>query len=320
MSLSREESIASLRLLVCMAKADGVLHERERTMLEASFGEIELPEGITLQWLFDEPTDVSSVLAQLVSEEARDNAYAAVYALACADGDCSPPERGLLLEIRTKLGIDETQDAHLARLFLPRHQIGREYGSSGATPTLDAMARDIQITAETRKTAIVSALLGAFPFPGLSIATDLIIAGLQVGLARDIGAMWGQQMDTAQAKGVLAGFGVGTGARIALSNLLKVFPGWGSAFGAASAYASSYAVGRVMNAYFHEGRGLDAKELAARFKAAKAEGKEAFAGDTAVIEQAKAAHAEALTALEAELAEGRITQQEFEQRARAMVP
>ena len=75
-----------------------------------------------------------------------------------------------------------------------------------------------------------------------------------------------------------------------------------------------------MSSYFREGRGLDAKELAGRFKAGKAEGKEACAGDTAVIEQAKAAHAEALAALERELAEGRISQDEFEQRAKAMVP
>lgn len=315
MPISREESIASLRLLVCMAKADGVLHERERAMLEASFAEVELPEGVTLQWLFEEPVDAAVVVAQLVTEEARENAYAAVYALACADGDCSPPERTLLLEIRTALGIDDTQDAHLGRLFMPRHQVP----GPSITPTLDAMARESAVRSETRKCAMVSALLGAFPFPGLSIATDLMIAGLQVGLARDIGGLWGQQMDTAQAKGVLAGFGVGTGARIALSNVLKLFPGWGSAFGAVSGYASSHAVGRVMNAYFAEGRGLDAKELAARFKAAKEEGKQAFATDSEAIERTRAANADALRALETQLATGTITQDEFEQRAKALV-
>lgn len=315
MPLSREESIASLRLLVCMAKADGVLHERERDLLEASLGEAELPDGITLQWLFDEPGDVKAILSQLRSEEARDEAYAAVYALACADGDCSPPERALLIEIRDALGIDAMQDDHLARLFIPSHQ---QAGSS-ATPMLDSMARKDAVERETRKCAIVSALLGAFPFPGLSIATDLMIAALQVGLARDIGALWGQQMDTAQAKGILAGFGVGTGARIALSNLVKLLPGWGSAFGAVSGYASSYAVGRVINAYFEEGRGLDAKELARRFKAAKEEGKQAYAADSATIESGGAAHGEALRALEADLAAGKITQAEFQRSVDALV-
>lgn len=315
MPISREESVASLRLLVCMAKADGVLHERERSMLEATLAEVGLPDGITLDWLFDEPVEASTVVAQLQSDEARESAYAAVYALACADGECSAPERTLLIEIRDALGIDQAQDEHLGRLFMPRHQ---QPGES-VTPMLDAMARDAAVRGETRKCAIVSALLGAFPFPGLSIATDLMIAGLQVGLARDIGTLWGQQMDTAQAKGVLAGFGVGTGARIAISNVLKLFPGWGSAFGAASAYAASHAVGRVMNAYFAEGKGLDSKELVARFKAAREEGKEAFASDADAIERNKAENADALRALETDLEAGRITQDEFERRAKALV-
>ena len=315
MSLTREESIASLRLLVCMAKVDGVLHDDERAVLEQTFGEIDLPDGVTMQWLLDEPIEVGAVIAQLVGEEARDQAYAAVYALDCADDDCSDDERALLIQMRDALGIDASLDAHLGRLFMPRHQVR----AGIATPTLDALARDAEVSAATRKCAIVSALLGAFPIPGLSIATDLIIVGLQVGLARDIGGLWGQQLDTAQAKGVLAGFGVGTGARIALSNLLKVFPGWGSAFGAASAYASSYAVGQVMNAYFQEGRGLLADDLAARFKAAKADGKRAFAGDSELIEHQRAAHQTEVEALERRLAAGEITADEFEDRIKALV-
>ena len=122
-----------------------------------------------------------------------------------------------------------------------------------------------------------------------------------------------------RSKHVLAGFGVGTGARIALSNLLKVFPGWGSAFGAASGYVSSHAVGHVMNAYFESGRGLDAKELAERFKAAKTEGKQAFSADSEAIERNKVANAAALMALEEALAAGTITQDDFEQRAKALV-
>ena len=313
MPISREESIASLRLLVCMAKADVVLHDEERPVLEHAFAEVELPQGITLQWLLDEPADVDSVLAQLKSDEARDHAYAAVYSLACADGDCSTPERNLLIHIRDALGIDATEDAHLAQLFLPRHQLPRS-----VTPTLDAMAREHEARSATRKCAIMSALLGAFPFPGIAIATDLLVVGLQVGLARDIGGMWGHQLDYAEAKGLLAGFGVGTGARIAVSNLLKVFPGWGSAFGAASAYASSYAVGRVMQSYFESGRGLDRAELAKRFKAAKAEGKAAYADDADAIAQRQQERGAELAELEQKLRAGEIDAAEFERRTAAI--
>lgn len=311
MPISRDESIASLRLLVCMAKADGVLHDEERPVLEQAFAELELPQGVTLDWLLGETADVDAVLAQLQSDEARDHAYAAVYSLACADGDCSTHERELLIHIRDALRIDATEDAHLARLFLPRHQLP----PPSVTPTLDAMARDAEASSATRKCAIVSALLGAFPFPGISIATDLMIVGLQVGLARDIGGLWGHQLDYAEAKGILAGFGVGTGARIAVSNLLKVFPGWGSAFGAASAYVSSYAVGRVMQGYFEAGRGLDKAELARRFKAARAEGKDAYAADADAIERRKEERGAELAALERRLAAGEIDSPTFEREA-----
>jgi uncharacterized protein (DUF697 family)/tellurite resistance protein len=311
MPISRDESIASLRLLVCMAKADGVLHDEERPVLEEAFGELELPTGVTLEWLLGETADVDAVLGQLHSAEARDHAYAAVYSLACADGDCSAPERELLLHIRDALEIGETQDAHLARLFLPRHQLP----PPSVTPTLDAMARVTEARSATRKCAIVSALLGAFPFPGISIATDLMIVGLQVGLARDIGTLWGHQLDYAQTKGILAGFGVGTGARIAVSNLLKVFPGWGSAFGAASAYAASHAVGRVMQGYFEAGGGLDSAELARRFKQAKAEGKQAYAEDAETIERHERERGEELGALQRRLAAGEIDRAAFEHEA-----
>ncbi|HET6582923.1 MAG TPA: hypothetical protein VFG69_05745, partial [Nannocystaceae bacterium] len=273
------------------------------------------PPGIDLQWLLDEPVAIESVIAQIESDEAKDAAYAAVYALACTDGDCSADERALLLRIRDGLGIDRTQDTHLAELFTPKHQ----RPDLEAEAAKNAAERDANVRSETRKCAIVAALLGAFPFPGISVATDLMGAALQVGLARDIGKLWGQNLDQQTAKGILAGFGVGTGARIAVSNLLKVFPGWGSAFGAMSAYASTYAVGQVMNAYFESGRGLDAAALKRQYKQAKDEGKRAYEGDAEAIAAGGESTRAQLDALHAELTAGAIDQREFETRAAKLV-
>lgn len=315
MPISREESIAGLRLLVCMAKADGVLHDKERAILEATFEDLELPPGLDLQWLLDEPVALASVIAQITTPEAKDASYAAVYALACTDGDCSAEERALLERIREGLGIDPMQDEHLALLFTPKHQRPDLAAKAAAT----AAERDANVRSETRKCAIVSALLGAFPIPGIAVATDLATAALQVGLARDIGKLWGQDIDQQTAKGILAGFGVGTGARIAVTNLLKVFPGWGSAFGAAAAYASSYAVGRVMNTYFENGRGLDPAALKRAYKDAKDEGKRAYADDAEAIEQGGAETKAALDDLHRQLSAGEIDQREFETRAAKLV-
>ena len=315
MPISRDESIAGLRLLVCMAKADGVLHDKERAILEATFEDLDLPAGIDLQWVLDEPIALATVLGQITSDEAKDASYAAVYALACTDGDCSAEERELLERIRVGLGIDATQDDYLAQLFTPKHQRPDLEAKAAAS----AAERDANVRSETRKCAIVSALLGAFPFPGLSVATDLLTAALQVGLARDIAKLWGHQLDQQSAKGILAGFGVGTGARIAVSNLLKVFPGWGSAFGAASAYASSYAVGRVMNRYYESGRGLDPAELKREYKAAKDEGKRAYEDDADAIAEGGATTQAKLDELHRQLDAGEIDEREFETRAAGLV-
>jgi uncharacterized protein (DUF697 family) len=141
---------------------------------------------------------------------------------------------------------------------------------------------------------------------------------LQVALAKDIGRFWEQQMETEQARALLAGFGLGTGARIAVTNLLKIFPGWGSAAGAAAAYASTHAVGRVVDAYFERGGGMVPAELGQAFKQAKAEGKRAYGEDKETIAAKDKAHRDALASLGAQLEAGEITLVEFEQRVAAL--
>ena len=54
-------------------------------------------------------------------------------------------------------------------------------------------------------------------------------------------------------------------------------------------------------------------------RAAREEGREAFASDADAIERNKAENADALRALETELEAGRITQDEFERKAKALV-
>lgn len=313
-AISRDESMASLRLLVHMARADGVLHGKERQVLESSLAEADVDDGTDMQSLLDAPGELDAVLCALRSPAAREHAYDAVFAMAYTDGECAPSESALLERIRATLRIEDEHHRSLERLF--EHKPGAGFvPKADPAPAFAGLERQAKAQSETRKTAIVCALLGAFPVPGLAIATDLAIVGLQVALARDIGRYWGQEMDRDQAKGILAGFGVGTGARIAVSNLLKFFPGWGAAFGAASAYASTYAVGRVMQTYFEEGRGVDADTLQKAFEAAKAEGREAYEKDKQTIASHEREHRDELQALNTALKAGQITQAEFETEA-----
>jgi uncharacterized protein (DUF697 family)/uncharacterized tellurite resistance protein B-like protein len=287
MAMTTEESIASLRVLICMAKADGVLHDRERQSLQVSLDEVELP-GLDLPTLWAETEDLEAVLATIQDPGARDLTYSSAFAMAHTDGACSSEEDALLERMREVFEISDQQHAFLVRLFAPYDK------------------------------PIVTGKLGAFPIPGVAIATDLAVAALQVALAKDIGRFWEQQMETEQARALLAGFGLGTGARIAVTNLLKIFPGWGSAAGAAAAYASTHAVGRVVDAYFERGGGMVPAELGQAFKQAKAEGKRAYGEDKETIAAKDKAHRDALASLGAQLEAGEITLVEFEQRVAAL--
>ena len=110
------------------------------------------------------------------------------------------------------------------------------------------------------------------------------------------------------------GAAINTGARIAVTNLVKLIPGWGSAVGAASSFAATYAVGRVMDRYFEKGAG-DITALKDEFKAAEKEGKKAFKESKEQIAEKEAATKAKLDALNAEYKAGSIDQATYEKRA-----
>jgi uncharacterized protein (DUF697 family)/tellurite resistance protein len=276
---SAQEALASLRVLVAMAQADGVLHERERVVLETALSDVELPEGLAPRTLLEETPDLAAAIAALARPDARRSAYSAAFALARADGECAPAEAALLDRLRRELSIEDEEQARLERLFGDL-----DAGGPTVAAIADPIRRKEACEAETRKCAIISAVLGAFPFPGLAIATDLAVAGLQVGLARDIAALWGHPFERDAAKRLLSAFGLGTGARIAVTNLLKLLPGWGSAAGAAAAYASSWAVGRTVERHFSGGDELDVEALRHAFDEAHKAGKKAYAADASEVE------------------------------------
>ena len=54
MTSTETEVLAGIRVLVCIAKADGVLHAEEEKALASAFEASPLPEGITLDGLLGE--------------------------------------------------------------------------------------------------------------------------------------------------------------------------------------------------------------------------------------------------------------------------
>lgn len=297
------EVLAGIRVLVCVARADGQLNDAERVALEGVLGS--LPPGtVTLTELLASDIDVDHELALLGSAAARHAVYEAACVVAHADGAASPQELALLERIEPP-GAEPTLLGQI---------VGEARETVLPTPlpeVHDPVLRRAEIQEDTLKYAILCAGLGAVPVPGAAVVTDLMVVGLQVKLVRDIGCYWGHAMDARAARTLIAGMVGSAGLRIALNNVARLIPGWGSALGAASSFASTVAVGRAADAYFASGATLTPEALRAAYDAAVVEGKQAYAQEQALLAEARTRNGPAVDALVARRARGELTQVAF---------
>jgi uncharacterized protein (DUF697 family)/tellurite resistance protein len=273
MSIRENEAVAILKILAAIARADGTLHEDERRSLSGAIEALEL-RGVSADQLLAEGADVAAQLAALESPEAREQVYRSACFMAYADGACSPEEQAILDRIEAAVGVSPDLKATMAGYFAPRRESWYE---ARAQAVLDPDKRAAAVKKHVLRYAAFSAALGAFPVPGLAIATDLAVVALQVKMVRDIGRYHGHDVDPKSARSMLYALGLGTGARLAVNNLAKLLPGWGSAVGAASSFASTYALGKILEKYFAGGANADLGALAKDMKAAEKEGKAAYA-------------------------------------------
>jgi uncharacterized protein (DUF697 family)/tellurite resistance protein len=311
MPITQEEAVAGLHILVAVAQADGKLHDEEKKALESAISEVGLTDVVGAGDLFDDAFDLDEQIALLRSPDARDATFRSAYSLAYADGECSHEERELLDKLKGKLGIPTQREEELRKLFsdLVESNDGKK---SFFVKIDDPAERTKAVRSETLKCSVVSAVLGAFPFPGLAILTDLAVLYLQISLVRDIGAMHGQAVDKTRARGLLAGVGVGTTARLAVSNLAKLLPGWGSVVGATTSFASTYGVGLAFDKHF--AAGLDEAALAEEFKKAKDEGKKEYEAQKATIEEKGKAKKDELAELAEQRKSGILSDEDFQER------
>lgn len=300
---THREVLAGVRILVCVARADGHLSEGELHALEGAVQS--LPGGTTtLAELLASDIDFDLELAQLLTDEARQQVYEAALVLANSDGEASDQELAVLERLQPPQGegsllgqvLGETRDT-----FLPTQ-----------LPTVhDPGLRRAEIQEDTLKYAILCAGLGAMPVPGAAVVTDLVVVGLQAKLVRDIGCYWGHALDAKAARSLIATMAGSIGVRIAISNVARLVPGWGSALAAATAFGTTVAIGRAADAYFASGAALSVEELRKSYAAGVAEGKSAYAADKANIDRASEANAATLSELNARLAAREITHDEF---------
>jgi uncharacterized protein (DUF697 family)/tellurite resistance protein len=308
-----EEAAACLRALVAVAKADGRLTDSEMTALSTAFAAV--PTSHNLQAFLVENPSFDDIIAGVKSPAAREQLFQSAYAMVHADGKASSEEARLLARMRTAFQLDEAKVSATTRII---DEAKDTVLPSNIEPISDPARRQKAIEQDVRKYSVLSAVLGAFPVPGVALATDLAIVALQVKLVRDIGQYWGHKVDKEAAKTLLAGLGLGTGARIAVANVAKLIPVWGSAFGATSAFATTWALGKIANRYFESGRPADLRELKNELNAAEQEGKEAYAKQKEAIEAKRRESEAKLTALNEQRKAGTLTQAEYDEQVAAL--
>jgi uncharacterized protein (DUF697 family)/uncharacterized tellurite resistance protein B-like protein len=310
MAMTEEQAVACLRLLFAVAQADGEIAPAERRQLEAALAELPL-RALSVDVLVAQPVDLEAQFRLLDSQEAKDSAWHAMYTMAWADGHCVPLEQAVLDLAQQRLGIQDQQVTLVHRLY---NEARDTLLPSAIQPVGDPAKRAAEIREDTLKYAVLSAVLGAFPVPGMAILTDLAVIGIQVKLVRDIGQYWGHQVGQEAAKSLLYGLGLGTGARLAVNNLAKLVPGWGSAVGATTSFASTWALGKVANEYFKNGAKDEPAVLLASFKTAEQEGNSAYVAHKGEIAAKSKMDAARLQSLAEDAKAGRISEVEYQQK------
>ena len=263
MAQEQRRTLAALRVLISVAQSDGNFSSSEKDQIKKLFAEKE--------HLFDQALDGAiDIDAELNvigdDEEYRRKLYRAAYAVVYADGRASTSEVAALRKICADEG-EKTLVAQVLGETMDTLRIGT------ILPVADPVRRRSEIMMDTTKYAVLSGVVGALPVP---IFSDALVVTFQTKLVVDIGNYWGQEMDGKGAVTLLGSLGMGVGIRVALNTLAKLVPGWGSAVGGATSFASTFAVGEVANAWFASGQTMEKDDISQLFKDAKSRGSKLF--------------------------------------------
>ncbi|GMV79007.1 MAG: hypothetical protein AMXMBFR7_01910 [Planctomycetota bacterium] len=309
MSMSEQEALASLKVVLHVAKADGVIQPEERTALEDLLTVVKLPEGATLDGLLKDVIKLDEELAKLNSADAKNGTFQSAYSMAHADGTCTSKEQVVLDHIRGRLGISEESYSLANRLF---GEFKDTFTPNNIVPIHDPERRRTEVNADILKYSLIATVLGANPLPLVSIGTDLLVIGVQLKMIRDVGQYWNHKVDREAAKSLMLGALGSTAARLAITNVVKFVPGWGSLVGAGASFVTTWGLGRVADQYFASGGKLTAAELRSAFKNAKKEGEQAYKEHKGEVEAAQKKHAGKVQELNAQLKAGQITEAEYQ--------
>jgi uncharacterized protein (DUF697 family)/tellurite resistance protein len=258
---------ALLQVGIAAALADGMCDERECSHLDAMARAAGAESSAALGMGRTLPADIAT---RLGTPEAKQAAYDLAVAVCNADGSANEAETRFLATLRGTLGLSEAGAAAAT-------QTGAALGGSavsGAPAAGPASSTDDFILQQ----AVLAGALELLP----QALASLAVIPVQLRLVYQIGKEHGQQLDAAQAKDLLATFGIGAATQVldgaarrllsgvahgVLGRLLGGLVGGvaSTAAGAGTVFAATYALGHAAEQYYRQGRKLDTADLQALF-------------------------------------------------------
>jgi len=288
--MDQTEQHAILAISLMAAFADGGKDEREREQIKRIAEGLSPEAGEDLARLYQDVLlkrrTLETSAQSLSSPEARQLAYEMAVGVCDADGRRDAAENAFLERLRAALDLD----AQPAKDFTEAADVLADAPLT-ATPAAgpDAAALDASVL----NYAILNGALELLPQSMASMA----ILPLQMKMVYAIGKAHGYELDRGHITDFAATLGIGmTGqyleqmGRKLLGGLLGKAGGGllgglgGAATGVAFSFATTYALGKVAQHYYGNGRRIDAAELKQTFARLFAQGKELqgrYAGEIA---------------------------------------
>lgn len=262
-TMNDADHAAVIGIAMMAARADGRVDSAEQRAVDAVVARTGNPDVADLarQVAGGRPR-IADLASRLSGDEARRAAWEGALAIVNADGSANARERAFLRELGAALGLGEAEVAESmgAASALARAPLEEARPASPGGPIQEFILQQ----------AILTGALEVLPDRLANVA----ILPLQLRMVYQIGQRHGQKLDADQVKDLAATFGLGAAAQglegVAMKligglagSLLGGILGGGAriATGAVVTFAATYALGRVAEQYYAQGRRLDSGDL-----------------------------------------------------------
>ena len=292
MTPNEQQAILTISLLA--AFSDGGKDERERDQIKLIAEGMPSNDGFNMTTIYQDVLFKRSTLEQsteqLQSIESKQLAYEMAVCVCDADGVRSDTENAFLARLRQQLDLNTAQAQAFAKQADELASVSLEALPVESMSNIDNAALD-------KSVLNYSILNGALELLPQSMASMAILP-LQLKMVYAIGKAHGYELDRTHIKDFAATLGVGmTGqyveqmGRKLLGGLLgKVAGGMlgslgSAATGVAFSFATTYALGKVAQQYYGNGRNIDAAQLKQVFAQMFSQGKQLQTQYASQIEQ-----------------------------------